>query len=502
MKTKAADKLRLLVFVNAYNVENNIVEILEKIPLTLVDEFDVEILIIDDNSKDNTFEKTDTFVKKNKCWPNIKLLSNVEQQGHGGNQKLAFQYAIKNEYDFVFVSSSQCYCKSDDIQNLTSYLVDRKADVVLGNWTLSVQGTNKSGVPVHKFLINKLLTYFQNVLLGRRFKSFDSCCRLFNVRALKGIPFYLNSNKDIFDTEIMIQLVLSGKKIKETLVDSSCKEQIYKGKGIKCNLQGLRSSVKVKLQSFNLVYDRKFDCLANKENYLPKFNYISPHLLAIESVKKETFVLDIGCASGYVAKRLHKEKACRVFGLDMEGLSDKGFLEGFIKCNLDEGLPERSPKDVDAILMLDVLEHLSEPEIFLEGLREHFKYNPDTRIFASTGNIAFFINRFLHLFGIFNYGKKGILDLTHKRLFTRKTFVALFEQNGFEVVDIKPVPVPWQLVVGANIVGKAMNTVNYWLCRVWPTMFAYQFFLTVKINPHLDMLIKNAEEASKLRIKN
>ena len=68
--------------------------------------------------------------------------------------------------------------------------------------------------------------------------------------------------------------------------------------------------------------------------------------------------------------------------------------------------------------MLDVLEHLTSPENFLEELREHFKFQSGIVIYASTGNVAFVITRLLHMFGMFNYGKE--YDLTCMACFSQK----------------------------------------------------------------------------------
>ena len=178
--------------------------------------------------------------------------------------------------------------------------------------------------------------------------------------------------------------------------------------------------------------------------------------------------------------------------------NDDHFI-GFIECNLDEGFPKQAPSNADNILMLDVLEHLTSPENFLEELREHFKFQSGVVIYASTGNVAFVITRLLHMFGMFNNGKKGILDLTHKRLFTKKTFINLFEQNGFIVSRIEPVPAPWELIFGSNPFGRCLTKINTLLCKIWPSMFAYQFFLTVAIAPHLDRILRSLEEASRVK---
>ena len=497
MNTKLAKKQRLLIFIVAYNAEKTIQWVLGRIPVSVADNFDTEILVIDDSSADDTYEKSIAFAKQSKNLLKMTILLNKENQGYGGNQKIGYHYAIKNKFDFVVLLHGDGQYAPEEIPRLVEPLAKGETDAVFGSRMLVSGSAIKGGMPLYKFLGNKILTFNQNVLLGTKLSEFHSGYRLYKVNVLEKIPFQLNSNDFHFDTEIIIQLTLAGKSIKELPIPTYYGDEICHVNGIKYAYQVIASTIKASMQKYNLLYDRKFDCLENGVNYLPKFDYQSPHSLAVKNVKKEAFVLDVGCADGYIAERLNNEKKCRIFGLDVESINlNYNYFEGFVKCDLDKGLPKKIPKDVDTILMLDVLEHLSNPEMFLENLRNHFKFNPNIIIFASTGNIAFFVTRFLHLIGMFNYGKKGILDITHKRLFTRKAFINLFEQNGFTVQKIEAVPAPWKLIFGENWIGKLLNLLNSLLCRVWSSLFAYQFFLTVKPSPHLDFLLKTAKQTS------
>ena len=499
MKTKIAKKQRLLIFVVAYNAEKTIHWVLSRIPIGLVDDFDAEILVIDDRSADDTFEKSEAFANQSENPLKTTILFNKENQGYGGNQKIGYHYAIKNGFDFVVLLHGDGQYAPEEMPRLLEPLANGEADAVFGSRMLVSGAAIKGGMPLYKFLGNKILTFSQNALLSTKLSEFHSGYRLYRVKALEQVPFQLNANDFHFDTEIIIQLTFAGKSIKELPIPTYYGDEICHVNGVKYAFQVIASSLKASLQKFNLLYDRKFDCISNEENYLPKFDYLSPHSLAVQNVKNGAFVLDVGCAGGYIAERLNSEKNCRIFGLDVEPVKQKRYFDHFVKCDLDKGLPKQAPKDADTVLMLDVLEHLSNPEIFLEHLRDHFKFNSNITIFASTGNIAFFVTRFLHLIGMFNYGKKGILDLTHKRLFTRNTFINLFEQNGFNVQRIEPVPAPWKLIFGETWAGKFLSLLNFWLCRVWPTMFAYQFFLTVKPTPHLDFLLETAHQTSKFK---
>ena len=137
-------------------------------------------------------------------------------------------------------------------------------------------------------------------------------------------------------------------------------------------------------------------------------------------------VLDIGGGQGFLAKEL-KKKGCHVTGIDNCELQNPENYDAFYNDNLDfSGLNIDFAK-FDTILMLDIIEHLSDPELFLDKLRAKTGLNQPVVIVTSP-NIAFFIMRIQLFFGQFNYGKQGILDMTHKRLFTFKTMRKIFQQ--------------------------------------------------------------------------
>ena len=497
MANKSTKKKRLLIFVVAYNAEYTISWVLGRIPSSLTKEFEAEILVIDDQSEDKTFEESEAFAARGESEFKITVLFNPENQGYGGNQKIGYYYAIKNEFDFVALIHGDGQYAPEELPTLIKPLSSGKADAVFGSRMLSSGAARKGGMPIYKLIGNKILTYFQNYFLQTEFSEFHSGYRLYITSALRAIPFHLNSNDFHFDTEIIIQLVFSGKKIKELPIPTYYGDEICHVNGIKYAIKVIDATVKASLQKYNLLFDRKYDCRNDDETYLPKFDFKSPHSLAIESIENGTCVLDVGCAGGFVAQRLNLKKNCEVFGLDIACPTNDSCFKGFIECDLDEGFPSQVPRNVDAILMLDVLEHLSNPENFLEELREHFKFESGLVIHASTGNVAFAVTRLLHMLGMFNYGKKGILDLTHKRLFTKKTFMNLFEQNGFIVEKMEPVPAPWELVFGSNLFGRWLTKINILLCKIWPSMFAYQFFLTVTITPHLDFILRVTQETSR-----
>jgi hypothetical protein len=153
----------------------------------------------------------------------------------------------------------------------------------------------------------------------------------------------------------------------------------------------------------------------------------------------------------------------------------------------------------DCILLLDVIEHLTEPEAFLESLRAHSasaRHSP--RIIVTTGNVVFWILRLQALLGNFNYGKRGILDLTHSRLYTFRTLKQLFRQCGFAVERTEAVPAPFPKALGLNAFARALVKANDWMNALLPGLFAYQIFLEARplttVDALLDDAIRTAQE--------
>ena len=111
----------------------------------------------------------------------------------------------------------------------------------------------------------------------------------------------------------------------------------------------------------------------------------------------------------------------------------------------------------NGLLMLDIIEHLKEdPERFVGQLRRQFDYGTK-KLVLTAPNAAFLVQRLMLLFGQFNYGKAGILDRTHTRLFTFRTIQRLLRDEGFGIVKVTGVPAPFPKVVGDGVLGKAMR---------------------------------------------
>jgi len=359
---------------------------------------------------------------------------------------------------------------------------------------INKNGALKGGMPFYKFIGNKILTFYQNKLFNTNFTEFHSGYRIYKVQSLKKIPYEFNNNDHSFDNEIIIQLLMANLNIKELPIPTYYGEEISYVNGLRYALQVFIANIKAKVQKYGIFYDRKFNFkLENYDNYELKDKFDSPHKRTIDGIKEGSHVLDIGCNSSKLAKILIDSKNCKVTSIDKsKKLENSSFIEKYISFDLDNGLPDLNYNKLDYILLLDVIEHLKNPEEFMAKLKHKTKKNPNLTIIASTGNVGFLIIRLMLLFGSFNYGNKGILDKTHTRLFTFSSFKQLMLQSGFNIRKISGVPAPIALVTGDNILGKFLLNINKFFILISKTVFSYQIYFEIKPQISTDLLLDKA----------
>ncbi len=493
-------KFRLLVFIVAYNAEKTIEQVLMRIPHLLQDDYNIEVLVIDDSSKDRTFERGELLRRSGRLPFPLHVLFNPVNQGYGGNQKIGFLYAIENGFDFVALVHGDGQYAPECLPELLLPLARGEADAVFGSRMLTKYGALGGGMPFYKFIGNKILTWIQNRMLRSQFSEFHSGYRVYSVKALQCIPFDLNTNLFHFDTEIIIQLVIAGKRIREVPIPTYYGEEICHVNGLKYAWEVLLAMVKARMQEISLFYDRRYDCVAEAEtnlHYVLKLAFPSPHTAVLERIQVGARVLDLGCAGGYLAEELTRRGA-RVTAVDLFPLPPGIQVERFVQHNLNRPLPMNTT-EFDYVLALDVIEHLNSPEQFVDNLRTALRYNPRTTVFVSTGNVGFFILRLMLLLGQFNYGKRGILDLTHTRLFTLRSFRRLFAQGGFDVLEARGIPAPFPIALGESGLARLLLRVNQALIRISPSLFAYQIFLVLRCRPSLSLLLRDALDCSAAR---
>lgn len=484
---------RILIFVVAYNAGRTIANVLDRIPRELRGG-NVEVLVIDDFSQDDTFSAGLAYEKNAAGFP-IRMLRTPENQGYGGNQKLGYQYAIEHGFDVVALLHGDGQYAPEQLPALLEPLLLDQADAVFGSRMLNRKDALKGGMPFYKWLGNQVLTNFENRVLHTRLSEFHSGYRLYSVEALRRIPFELNSNGFLFDTEIIVQLVQAKMRIRELPIPTYYGEEICHVNGIKYAWDIFRTMLRLKCHEKNLFYDRRFDTGPAEETYDLKIGFPSSHTMAIAAAKPGARILDIGCGRGYVAEQL-SGIASHVTGIDLfaPAQSNHPNVE-FHYWDLETAHLPVDVSQFDQIFLLDIVEHLKDPEVFMETLRVAIA-GRRTEIVMTTPNVALFAMRLMLLLGHFNYGRKGILDRTHSRLFTLESLRELLDQTGYQVLETRGIPAPFPRVLGDNFASRALLALNQALIRVSKGLFAYQIFIRAKANPTVRHLLQETEAGS------
>jgi SAM-dependent methyltransferase len=450
--------------------------------------------VVDDASEDRTFEIGVEYRERHPE-ARVTVLRNAHNQGYGGNQKVGYAWALARGFDAVALLHGDGQYAPGELPRLLGPVERGEADAVFGSRMLEPRNALKGGMPLYKWVGNRLLTAYQNLLLGTRLSEFHSGYRVYSTGALRRIQFRMNTNDFHFDTEIIIQLLNAGQRIVELPIPTYYGDEICRVNGLGYAGNVVHATTRNLLHRSGLLYQRRYDPLADDNlHYESKLGYPSSHSWAVAAVPAGSRVLDLGSGPGEVAREL-VAKGCTVTLVDRHPPTDLGPGVRAVRQDLDEPL-QVNPDDHDVILMLDILEHLRSPEAFLEQLRARLGHEP-RRVVVSLPNVAFVVVRIMLLLGQFNYGKAGILDRTHTRLFTFRSARHLLRDGGYRLVRVRGVPAPFPKVLGNGVLGRLAVGVNLLLIRLSRSLFAYQIFLEADSTPDVDFLVRDAEGASR-----
>ena len=490
-----ARRPRLLVFVIAYQAESTLAFVLQRIPPGVFEGFECEVLVVDDASEDRTFEIGQEYRKQHPA-VSLTVLRNQYNQGYGGNQKVGYAYTIAEKFDFVAMVHGDGQYAPEELPRLLEPLRQGQADAVFGSRMMTRLDALRGGMPLYKYVGNRVLTVLQNGMLGSKLSEFHSGYRIYAVQALEAIPYRLNSNDFHFDTEIIIQLLNAQKRIVELPIPTYYGDELCRVNGMKYARDVLLATLRNVFHRTGLLYQRRFDPhLKDNAHYQLKLGYPSSHSFALDAVPDGESVLDIGAGPGGMARELLR-KGCKVGVVDQFPAREAGEVQVVVQ-DLDEPL-QFDVRPYRYLLLLDIVEHLRDPEKFLERLRTQFDYQPRTLI-LTTPNIAFFIQRLVLLLGQFNYGKAGILDRTHTRLFTFRGVKHLLRDAGFRVKRMHGVPAPFPKVLGNGLCGRLALAINVALIHLSRTLFAYQICVVAESTPDVDFLLQDAKRMSARR---
>lgn len=164
-----------------------------------------EIILVDDNSKDNTAEIATSL--------GINTIVHKENRGYGANQKTCYTEALKRGADIVIMIHPDYQYDSRLVPYMLGFLETDICDVILGSRIRTRKEALACGMPAYKYIFNRFLTTIENLVLGQNVSDFHTGYRAYTRTVLETIPFMKNSDGFVFDTEFLVQAVYFGFRI-------------------------------------------------------------------------------------------------------------------------------------------------------------------------------------------------------------------------------------------------------------------------------------------------
>lgn len=471
--------LRVGVLVVAYNAATTLAQTLDRLPEAFARTVD-HVMICDDASQDDTYEIGLAYLTDSSL--PITVVKHPQNLGYGGNQKAGYRWAMDHGLDVVVLLHGDGQYAPEVIESIVEPLVAGDADAVFGSRMLRRGEARAGGMPLYKYVGNRILTRVQNRLSGLALSEWHSGYRAYRVDALADLDLDSYSNDFDFDTEIILGLQAARKRIVEVPIPTYYGEEI-------CHVNGLKYAKDVTLDVVRFKARRMGfgtgpaglagPAGTDTDVYELKPSPHSSHgrLLAWLAQIRPSRVLDVGCSDGQFGALVRRQGHV-VDGVDLvkhEGVGER--LDHFIEADVSRGLPP-DLGSYDVIVAGDILEHVVNPHLLLSDLRAHLA--PGGQILVSVPNFGHWYPRVKVATGRFDYDQRGPLDHTHVRFFTRRTFERLVNACALHIAERDVVGSPVDVLdrggeTALARVARGAATVDRAATRAWPTLFGYQF---------------------------
>ena len=188
---------KIVLGLPAYNAAKTLERTHHEIPMDVVD----DIVLVDDKSADNTAEVAERL--------KIKTIVHRVNRGYGGNQKTCYTEALKLGADVVVMLHPDYQYTPRLLVSMAGMIAFGEYDAVLASRILG-RGALKGGMPLYKYFFNRVLTLFQNILMGEKLSEYHTGYRAFSADVLKTLPLEANSDDFVFDNQMIAQLYYFG----------------------------------------------------------------------------------------------------------------------------------------------------------------------------------------------------------------------------------------------------------------------------------------------------
>lgn len=487
MTQQKTDALRIGIVVVAYNAETTLQKTLDRIPVDFRSRIE-EVIICDDASGDLTFELGREWAARQDT-PRTTVIRHTKNLGYGGNQKAAYRLAIESGLDVVVLLHADGQYAPESLADIVEPFLTTDCAAVFGSRMMDRGAAKNGGMPLYKRVGNRILTGFENKVLGTELTEFHSGYRAYRTDVLKSIPFEANNDGFDFDTQIIAQVLHAGGQIVEVPIPTYYGDEICYVDGMKYAKDVVRDVLEYRLavQGFGTS-----EWVPTPDEYDFKEGDGSSHSLILDmmAILPRSRVLDLGCSAGLLAEKI-RAAGHVVVGVDALELPHvRERTDEFYVADLEKPLAPEIGTGFDVVIAGDIIEHLARPGDALKEMRRVLR--PGGQLILSVPNFGHWYPRFRVALGLFGYDRRGVLDNTHLRFFTRSTLRRTVRRAGFDVLEEAATGLPLGTIGASGGVGGVLRKVDERLVRLRPTFFGYQNVL--RLTPHAEDVVRASIE--------
>jgi glycosyltransferase involved in cell wall biosynthesis len=238
--------IKIGVLIVAYNAQQTLTRVLDRIPVDFIKQIDA-ILVCDDASTDDTHKVGLSYQSKSQL--PLTIVRHEINLGYGGNQKTGYQWALEKNLDLVVLLHGDGQYAPEYLPQMVEPIMSGRADVVFGSRMITQGGARQGGMPLYKFVGNKILTTLQNRLAKVSLTEWHSGYRAYSVASLRKINFLKNSDYFDFDSQIILQMIGARQRIVEIEIPTFYGDEISRVNGIKYGIKILIHTLKFRLSS-------------------------------------------------------------------------------------------------------------------------------------------------------------------------------------------------------------------------------------------------------------
>lgn len=240
---------KIVVVLPAYNAAATLEQTYKEIPMDIVD----DVVLVDDNSKDETIAKAKELGIQH-------IVKHEVNRGYGGNQKSCYSKALSLGADIIVMLHPDYQYTPQLIESMAYMIANNVYPVALGSRILG-KGALKGGMPMYKYIANRLLTLFQNILMGQKLSEYHTGYRAFDKKIFDKINIEANSDDFIFDNQMLAQIFYAGFEIGEVTCPTKYFDEASSINFKRSSIYGLgviKVSLQYRMQKWGLIKSALF----------------------------------------------------------------------------------------------------------------------------------------------------------------------------------------------------------------------------------------------------